>query len=1021
MKTSLFLATLFPLFALAATQTIDNSGLSVSYDDVAGTFSATDKASGRVFLKDGKLEGGGTKAAVEAAADAIFGPGKKIVVAQADGSTTALEVYDNLPFLLVRQERKNGGTAELDVQKAIPATFKLDLGKPAAELKTMGTGGLLPVDKNPGSYFFLTVADPATRNGVVSGWLTNDRGSGTFFSGIQAGQVELKAQLEHGHLFVPPGQSAKLDTLAIGYFPDARLGQEQFADAVKKQYAIKLRPLVATYCSWYAEGPGHGRAGNPATTVELSRFIAKELKPFGLGVIQIDDGWQDGPQIGGPATEFGKVSQKLNYRDGIAPVAKELEKDGIIFGLWWLPFGRNHMQPEYKDHQDWFVKRPDGKPLRQHSFGGTCLDSTHPEVQEHLKTLAKTIRGWGVKYYKMDGISVGAGIDHVYINDGYKNDNFSNCLPLHDRTKTNIEAMRLGLKTIREGAGDDVFFSGCCAVQNMRTYAGTIGLVDSMRVGPDFNHDGEGIRSGPLRGSRMYFMNGRIWWNDPDPSKVRTSNEGCEGDPSINGGVTLNQARLTSSWVSLTGQFFLVSDWLPNLPPERIEILRRTLAHHEATARPVDYFDNALANTWLVTDTQKGIRRDVIGLFNFYGQGLQINHPCAKLGLDPEKTYAGFDFWANALVPPFHGDFTATLPPQSCQVISVRPLADRPQLLGTSRHVSQCFIDVLGEKWDAPTATLAGICKVIGGHPTELRILTAATNGEWKAKEAELSEEALAADATISMKAEPGLLRVTITSPVNCDAMWSVTFNKKPMSISATTPITGLKAEQANPGEPVMLSWIGASPFNEVKRDGVLIATASQVFADAAAPMGKACTYTVTPIGFNGKRGATRELTFTTKAFVLGPVPPPPETSLGKLQPLKTTSGWGSMQVGKEVSGTPLKLSGQTYADGIGLHANGEAVYACQPAWKQFVAIVGLDDSQRTDPRASIVAKVVAEDAAGKQAVLGKTPVLSSGKVEQWHFDLPLPAGTAKVHLIVEDAGDGIACDHADWVNAGFR
>ena len=89
--------------------------------------------------------------------------------------------------------------------------------------------------------------------------------------------------------------------------------------------------------------------------------------------------------------------------------------------------------------------------------------------------------------------------------------------------------------------------------------------------------------------------------------------------------------------MSLTGQFFLISDWLPNLPQERLEVLRRTLAHHDATARPVDYFDNALANTWLVTDDKSGVRRDVIGLFNFYGEPLKVEHTCAKLGLDPAQ------------------------------------------------------------------------------------------------------------------------------------------------------------------------------------------------------------------------------------------------------------------------------------------------------------------------------------------------------------------------------------------------
>ena len=114
-------------------------------------------------------------------------------------------------------------------------------------------------------------------------------------------------------------------------------------------------------------------------------------------------------------------------------------------------------------------------------------------------------------------------------------------------------------------------------------------------------------------------------------------------------------------------------------------------------------------------------------------------------------------------------------------------------------------------------------------------------------------------------------------------------------------------------------------------------------------------------------------------------------------------------------------MSGKTYPDGLSLHANAEVVYACQPDWKHFVATVGLDDSQRSDPRASIVCHVIAEDAAGKQQTLAKSPVLQSGKREEHHFNVPLPAGTAKLHLVVDDAGDGIACDHADWVDAGFR
>ncbi len=762
---------------------IGNADIVLRYD--AKGFTLADRASGRVFAFDGKLNGDGTLLREEAASDPVFGRGRRVVFgrkANVDGSEVALEVYSGLPFILVRNTVMNTTAIERDIQKVIPATFTLDLGKPAAELKTMGTGGLLAPDKNPGSYLFLACADPATREGVVAGWVTQNKGSGTVFSSVNQGKVEFKAQVEHGHLILQPGQSAALDTFAIGHFSDARLGEEAFASAVAKAHGISLRPKTAVYCSWYAEGKDHGGAGTAHTTVELAKFCAKErLKDHGFGIIQIDDRWQDGPNIGGPATHFDRVKPNGPYKDGIAPVAKAVEEQGLAFGLWWLPFGRNHMEADFKDKQDWFWKWQDGKrdgqPLRQKSFGGTCLDSSVPAVQEHLETLARTLRAWGVKYYKMDGISVGAGLDHCYINDGYKADGFGKSAPAHDRTLTNIEVMRKGLGIIRKGAGDEVFFSGCCANQNMRTYAGTLGLVDAMRVGPDFNHDGQGIRSGPLRGSWMYFLNGKVWWNDPDPTKVRTSSESCNADNSITGAVTTAQARLTTSWVSLSDQFFLISDWLPNLPQERLDILRKTMASHGATTRPVDYFDRTLPNTWLVSSDKSGTHRDVVGVFNFYDKPLKVDYSFAKMGLDPAKTYHAFDFWGNKPVTDVAGAIKEEVAPMSCRVLALRAKEGRPVLVSTSRHVSQGILEVKEEEWKA-SGILSGTSSVIGGDAYELRIAGLKDGKGWEFLGALTSPADDAAGVKIEAlpQTEEGWLRLKVTSPTSREVYWAVGF-----------------------------------------------------------------------------------------------------------------------------------------------------------------------------------------------------------------------------------------------------
>lgn len=363
---------LAPLGALqAATLTIENKTHSVMYDDASGSFAITEKATGTNFLTAGKLDGAPVKSLVEPATDSVFGGGRRIVVTLVDDGENSLELYPDLPFVLVRSTRHNGGKDVLDLNKTVPATFTLDLGKPASELRTMGAGGLLAPDKNPGSYLFLACADPATRHGVVAGWVTEDRGSGVLFSSVKDGKVEFKAQIDYGHLRIPAGKSAQLETLAVGWFDDARIGLELYAEALKKQYNIKLRAPEATYCTWYSEK--HGAAGDEKSTVELAKFVAKELKPFGLGVVQIDDGWQDGPNPNGPARGFDRVRPDGPYAHGIAPVAAEVDKAGLTFGLWWVPFGRNFKLPEYKDRQDWFVKRENGEPYDT-PWGGTCFD-----------------------------------------------------------------------------------------------------------------------------------------------------------------------------------------------------------------------------------------------------------------------------------------------------------------------------------------------------------------------------------------------------------------------------------------------------------------------------------------------------------------------------------------------------------------------------------------------------------------------------------------------------------------------
>jgi hypothetical protein len=624
----------------------------------------------------------------------------------------------------------------------------------------LGTGGLTGLSQGPGSYMWLAVADPESRNGVVGGWLTAERGSGVVLARAEDGGVRLDAQIDYGRLRLAPGRGETLETFALGYFDDARLGLEAWADAVARVHQVRLPPQPAGYCTWY-----HARASDEKKLAEQAAFAARELKPFGFSFVQIDDGWQDGDSHkNGPNKNFTTHRPGGPYPSGMKAAAEQIKAQGLEPGLWLMPFAGTFNDPWFKDHPDWFVKRTDGKPYDVR-WGGTCLDLTHPGARDYVRGVVSRItREWGYRYLKLDGLWTGSATELMYVNAGYKFDDIGNAV-FHDPGKTNIEAFRGGLKLVREAAGPDVFLLGCCAPQNMRSYGGAFGLVDAMRVGPDNGASWPRLLAGPTYGSRNYHLHGRVWYNDPDPLYVRA-------------GLPLEQARLICSWVTLSGQLSVSSDAFPSLPPERLDLLRRTLPSHGLRPRPADLFDEPLPRAWLVTDERRTPRRDVVGLFNWDDKEVTLEYAPERLGLPAGKEYVAYEYWSNRLVPPFKEKVRQTLPPRTCAVLAVRPVADHPQLLGTSRHITQGMLDILEEKWNAGGRVLSGRSQVAAGDAYELRIQTATGGGTWKASSAEVAEQGR---LTLALSVpEPGLVRLTLRSPESREVRWKVRFDPPP-------------------------------------------------------------------------------------------------------------------------------------------------------------------------------------------------------------------------------------------------
>jgi hypothetical protein len=634
----------------------------------------------------------------------------------------------------------------------------MKLGLDGKKVMSYGTVGLKPVSNAAGSYAFHAFADPETRNGLVTAWLTHDVGVGVFFPHVDGADAALKAQLDFGLLRVKPGETRTTDTLLIGYFDDARLGLEGYADAVAAHYRIKLKPKPGVYCTWY-----HSGASNEGQIGENTEFAEKSLKPFGLDVMQIDDKWQAILPKGfkhegripttGPIKVF--VDTKSNYSKGMAHTAKKITSHGMVAGIWFMPFAGNLNNPYFG--KEIFAKNADGTPFHDKRWSGTCIDMTNPKAQKFVYDRIKRIYDWGYRYFKIDGMHTGIPSYNIYVHTGYKKQNMGKA-NLHDPHTTLVQAYRKGLGILRDAA-PGTFVLGCNVSQNMISMGPAFGLIDAMRIGPDNGGAGGGnwgaVTKGAWHGSNLYFLNGRIWHNDPDPVYVRQSNP-------------TERARWMCSWLAVSGAMHTSSEQYSRLPAERLDILQRCLPGHSLPARPVDLFETNQPRIWLVQND----RLNVVGLFNWKEkQNAEFDYDMAKLGLDGKTTYTAFDFWANKFVGPVQGTMKQILPGGTCRILALKPQADHPQLLSTSRHITQGLIDVLYEKWDAGRKTLSGKSRVVGGDSYEMRIALP-SKGSWKAASASSSD---GAEIKIGAAAADGL-RVTIDSPKDTDVAWSVTF-----------------------------------------------------------------------------------------------------------------------------------------------------------------------------------------------------------------------------------------------------
>lgn len=518
------------------------------------------------------------------------------------------------------------------------------------------------------SDFFGVLADKAERKGLVLGFLSQKQHFGTLEANFgETLSARLWANGDDARL--DPGLSITTDwAVAMPFSIDLPNPMQEYVQAVAREHQLAdFGKSPVGWCSWY-------QFYSKVIAPEIERNLAaltEMRKELPLELFQIDDGYQ--AQVG-DWLEF-----RDTFPDGVASFASRAKNAGFTPGLWLAPFIVHPRSRLRHDHPDWILHSRHSWPVNTgfawNTFN-TALDLTIPDALDYAAHVVDVAaHQWGFPYLKLDFLFAAA------VKGRYQDDSF-----------TRAQVMRHGLERLRQAAGKETFLLGCGV-----PLGSALGLFQALRIGPDVLESwrpkwfgtGAIFRREPHMPSAMNsiqnilarsFMHRRWWINDPDCLLVRPHMD-----------LNLDEVQSLATAIAITGGTLLLSDDLPALPKERIQLAASLIPPIDQPLQVIDWLD-AQTPTRLRVDLENQTGKwHLLVRFNWLDCEDEITLTARDFNL-PDGNYHVRSFWEKITrdvmrsTPLYQGKLAA----HGVLLLAVRAVQENQvQYIGSDLHFSQ--------------------------------------------------------------------------------------------------------------------------------------------------------------------------------------------------------------------------------------------------------------------------------------------------------------------------------------------
>jgi hypothetical protein len=622
-----------------------------------------------------------------------------------------------------------------------------------------------------------------------------------------------------------------------------------------------------------------------------------------------------------------------------------------------------------------FILKPDGTSPSKTWEGDWILDPTSDQGKKYFHDLFATMAGWGYEYYKIDGQPIvveeyGTHSQYMAVPGGAADSLY-----------------RVTLDIIRGAIGEKSYLLGCWGLP-----VEGAGIMDGSRTGGDVVLGWDGFFTALDPTMESYYQHNIVWYTDPDVMLLRQP-------------LSLEHARVWATLQGLTGQALMASDRLTDLSAERVEIMKKVFP--AVDIRPLDLFPaGSRKRIWDLKVNHLGRNYDVTGIFNF-DEKTPVQHHLkwSDLGIACNSPVHVFDFWNSEYLGAWDNGFAVDVMPTSVRVLTLLPDNGKIQLISTSRHITQGWIDLLSLTTDTGGTNFSGKSTLPGGENYKLSF--AHPRGKYyRIKSATAKFEKTAMKVVLSD--HQGWSEVSFTAPASGEIIWNITFEPDYSFYYAVKQPDGISISSEGI-DAVRVSWRSQYYLNagyQVYIDSVLLGyTPSSYFIIRNLNPSKEYSVDVRTVWLDGsinKRNASDSRRYDVKFT--------PSTLLSNKIPLAGLDHSGT----PEWFSWPVTIDGIRYNDSFGMMAGSHREYDIKGVFTTLRFMVAVDDNVRRARTGEKVTFVVSGD--GRELWRSNPMGVDDKHVSQ---ELPV-SGLQKIELSVERNGDE-GMDYfgglpADWV-----